>query len=98
MQALMGCRTSCSEIFLIEHGRKLCPRTNWNVADSTPECQTALKATFYWRCQAKLVVPSAKKGIAIAVRNISRRPRSKLKEWLSSGCIGLRARSPVTEA
>ena len=51
MQALTGCRTSCSEIFLIEHGRKLCPRTNWNVADSTPECQTALKSesSLYWR-------------------------------------------------
>jgi hypothetical protein len=51
MQALMGCRTSCSEIFLIEHGRKLCPRTNWNVADSTLECQTALKAesSLHWR-------------------------------------------------
>jgi len=89
MQALMGCRTSCSEIFLIEHGKKLCPRTNWNVADSTAECQTALKAepSLAGVTQGKkLVVPlGQKKAVAIAVRNVSGRRRwSKLREWLSS--------------
>jgi len=37
MRALTGCPTSCSEMFLTEHGRKLCPLTNWSVADSIPE-------------------------------------------------------------
>ena len=37
----MGCPTSCSEIFLTGHGRKLCLKPNWNVANSILGCRRA---------------------------------------------------------